>query len=70
MEKLTKKWQLILYGCAGLGLNMMNMIVGSYLCSALLVGGFEKNVEHWTYLNRDLVIAGILGYPDSGGEDF
>lgn len=59
MKKLDKKWQLILYGCAGLGLNMMNMIVGSYLCSALLVGGFDKNVEHWTYLNRDLVIAGI-----------
>ena len=61
MKTLNKKWQLILFGCAGLGLNMLNMIVGSYLCSGLLVGGFVDNVESWTYLNRDLVIAGIWG---------
>ena len=58
-KKLTKKWQLVLYGCSGLGINMMGMIVGTYLCSALLVGGFEDNVENWTYLNRDLVVAGL-----------
>ncbi|MBQ8409154.1 MAG: MFS transporter [Clostridia bacterium] len=57
--KLTKKWQLILYGCSGLGVNMMGMIVGTYLCSALLVGGFDDNVENWTYLNRDLVVAAL-----------
>ena len=61
MKTLEKRWQLILFGCAGLGLNMLNMIVGSYLCSALLVGGFKANVESWTYLNRDLVVAGIWG---------
>jgi hypothetical protein len=61
MRILNKKWQIILYGCAGLGLNMLNMIVGSYLCSALLVGGFEEHVESWTYLNKDLVVAGIWG---------
>ncbi|MBR4940906.1 MAG: MFS transporter [Clostridia bacterium] len=59
MQKLNKKWKIILYGCSGLGVNMLNMIVGSYLCSALLVGGFDKHIEHWTYLNRDLVIAGL-----------
>ena len=57
MKKITKKRSLILYACSGLGVNMLNMIMGSYLCSALLVGGFEKNVENWTYLNTDLVIA-------------
>lgn len=56
-----KKGKLILYACSGLGVNMLNIIVGSYLCSALLVGGFEKNVEQWTYLNKDLVIAGLWG---------
>lgn len=56
-----KKGKLILYACSGLGVNMLNVIVGSYLCSALLVGGFVKNVEHWTYLNKDLVIAGLWG---------
>lgn len=59
MKLLNKKWQIILYGCAGLGLNMLNMIVGSYLCSALLAGGFEEHKESWTYLSKDLVVAGI-----------
>lgn len=59
MTKITKKSKLIIYACSGLGVNMLNLIVGSYLCSALLVGGFETNAENWTYLNRDLVVAGI-----------
>lgn len=59
MRKFTKKSQIVLYGCAGLGVNMLNMIVGTYLCSALLVGGFEHNVENWTYLSKDLVVAGL-----------
>lgn len=61
MKKFTKKWQLILYGCSGLGVNMLNLIVGSYLCSALLTGGFEDHIESWTYLNKDLVVAGLWG---------
>ncbi|MBQ1272509.1 MAG: MFS transporter [Clostridia bacterium] len=60
MKTLTKKWQIILYGCAGIGVNMLNIIVGSYLCSALLPGGFaEKDIGFWTYSDRNLVIAGI-----------
>ena len=59
MKKLKGKKQLILYGCSGLGVNMMNIIMGSYLCSALLTGGFVEHIESWTYLNRDLVIAGV-----------
>lgn len=61
MKTLDKKWKLILFGCAGIGPNLLNMILGSYLCSGLLVGGFKDNVESWTYLNRDLVIAVIWG---------
>lgn len=57
MEKITSKGKLALYACSGLGVNMLNMIVGTYLCSALLVGGFDKDVEKWTYLNKDLVVA-------------
>ncbi len=38
---------------------MLNLIVGSYLCSALLVGGFDEHIESWTYLNKDLVTAGL-----------
>ena len=59
MRKITSKKSLILYACSGLGVNMLNIIVGSYLCSALLVGGFEKHIENWTYLNKDLVVAGL-----------
>ena len=59
MKKLTKKWQIILYGCSGLGVNMMNLIVGSYLCSALLTGGFDAHIEQWTYLNKDLVVPAL-----------
>ena len=59
MKKITSKKGLILYACSGLGVNMLGIIVGSYLCSALLVGGFDAHVEQWTYLNRDLVVAGL-----------
>ena len=59
MKTLTKKWQILIYGCAGMGVNMLNLIIGSYLCSALLTGGFSKNVEYWTFANKDLVIAGV-----------
>ena len=59
MKKLSSKKSVILYGYSGLGVNMLNLIVGSYLCSALLVKGFDAHVESWTYLNKDLVIAGI-----------
>ena len=59
MEKITSRKKLALYGCSGLGVNMLTLMVGSYLCSALLVGGFEDHVESWTYLNRDLVVAGL-----------
>lgn len=62
MKKLTKKSSLILYGCAGLGVNMLNMIVGSYLCSALIVGvntWAPEDIGLWTYSHLDLVIPGL-----------
>lgn len=59
MQAIHGKKKIILYGCAGLGVNMLNIVVGTYLCSALLVGGFDQNVEQWTYLNKDLVVAGL-----------
>ena len=40
MKKITSRKKLALYGCSGMGVNMMNLIVGSYLCSALITGGF------------------------------
>ena len=59
MKTIKSRKKLALYGCSGLGVNMLNIVVGSYLCSALLIGGFDKHIESWTYLNRDLVVAGL-----------
>ncbi|MBQ9806805.1 MAG: MFS transporter [Clostridia bacterium] len=59
MKKITSKKKLFLYGCSGLGVNMLNIIVGSYLCSALMTGGFVDDIESWTYLNKTLVVAGL-----------
>lgn len=59
MKKITDRKLLALYGCSGLGVNMLNIIMGSYLCSALMTGGFVENVESWTYLNKTLVVAAL-----------
>ena len=59
MQKITSRKKLLLYGCSGLGVNMLNLMIGSYLCSALLTGGFGEHIESWTYLNKNLVIAGV-----------
>lgn len=60
MNKITGKKKLILYGCSGLGVNMLNMIMGSYLVSALQTGGFaSEDIGLWTYLDKDLIIPAI-----------
>lgn len=60
MQKITSRKKLALYGCSGMGVNMMNLIVGSYLCSALLTGGFApEDVGRWTYTDRNLVVASL-----------
>lgn len=59
MKKLTSKWKIMLYALSGLGVNMLNLIVTSYLCDALMTEGFDANIENWTYFNKTLVVAGI-----------
>ncbi len=60
MKKLTKKWQLFVYATAGMGVNMLNLMMNSYLCSALLKGGFTGDaLKYQTYIGDDLVIAGV-----------
>lgn len=59
MKILKKRWQLVIYACSGLGLNMINMIMGVHLCNALIRDGFDSNVEYWTYENRTLVVVGL-----------
>ena len=58
MKILDKRWKMFLYGCAGIGINLLNLVVGSYLCSALLVGSFKpEDAVNQTFVGRDLVIA-------------
>ena len=59
MKKLTKRWQMLLYGCSGLGLNMLNVILGTHLCNGLITDGFDANIQSWTYENRTLIVVGV-----------
>lgn len=60
MKKLTKKWQLFVYALSAIGINMLNLMMGSYLCSALIAGGFDETARQFqTYEGHDLVIAGV-----------
>ena len=60
MNKLKSKAQQRLYALSGMGVNTLNLMMGSYLCSALLVGGFgEAAIPYQTYLQKDLVIAAV-----------
>ena len=61
MQKITSRKKLLLYGCSGLGVNMLNIIIGSYLCSALVAGGFVDHIAEWTYAGKDLVIPAVWG---------
>ncbi len=48
---------MLLYGCSALGVNLLNTLMGSYLCSALLIGGFgEEAIKNQTFTGSDLVI--------------
>ncbi|MBQ2062187.1 MAG: MFS transporter [Oscillospiraceae bacterium] len=60
MKKIKGRGKIILYAASGMGINMLNLMMGSYLCSALLVGGFAaKDVPFQTFAQRDLVVAGV-----------
>ena len=60
MKKLQTKRQIIIYAMSGLGINLLNTIMASYLCSALLVGGFAGDaVKYQTFAQKDLVVAAL-----------
>lgn len=43
-----------------MGVNMLNLMMGSYLCSALIAGGFSDTTRPFqTYTGSDLVVAGV-----------
>lgn len=60
MRKLKTKRQMLLYAISGMGVNMLNLMMGSYLCSALIASGFGKDViAYQTFAQKDLVIAAV-----------
>lgn len=59
MEKIRGKRKLLIYGMSGLGMNMLNLIISSYLCDALMTEGFVENASNWTYMDKTLVVAGL-----------
>ena len=59
MKKIKGRSKLFLYGMSGLGINMLNLIIGSYLCDALMTEGFVENTSNWTYLDKTLIVASL-----------
>lgn len=60
MKKIHGKARLITYAFSGMGINMLNLMMGSYLCSALIAGGFKADaLPFQTYVGKDLVVAGV-----------
>lgn len=57
MQVIRKKWKLGLYAFGAIGVNLLNLMVGSYLCSALLASGFgEQAIANHTFAGIDLII--------------
>ena len=60
MKKLRTKGQIALYACSGMGINLLNTMMTSYLCSALIVGGFKGDaITYQTYAQKDLIVASL-----------
>ncbi len=60
MNKISKRWQLFLYAMAGMGVNMLNLMMGSYLCSALIADGFgEAAIANQTFAGVNLVVPAV-----------
>lgn len=60
MKKLTTKRSMLFYAISGMGVNMLNLMMGSYLCSALLIGGFGQDaIKNQTYIGKDLIIPAV-----------
>ena len=60
MTVIRSKWKLLLYAFGAFGVNLLNLMVGSYLCSALIASGFgEAAIANQTFEGIDLVIPAV-----------
>ena len=57
---LSKK-KLFFFGFTAIGVNILKLIMATYLCNAVLTAGFDKNIENWTFISKDVVIAFAWG---------
>ena len=58
MQVIRSRPKLLAYGFGAFGVNLLNLIVGSYLCSALIASGFAPEaIKNQTFLGIDLVVA-------------
>jgi len=53
------KRKLFIFGSSAIGVNMLNLVVGAYICDAVLKSGLVADVANRTYLNRDIVIGSV-----------
>ena len=57
MRVIHTKWKLFLYAFGAIGINLLNIVVGSYLCSAIIADGFGENaLATHTFEGINLVI--------------
>lgn len=60
MQVIRTKWKLILFAFGAIGVNLLNLMVGSYLCSALIASGFDSDaVTNHTFEGIDLVVPAL-----------
>jgi len=60
MQRITSRKKLLFYAFGGMGVNLLGIIVSSYLVSGLIAGGFEESaLANHTYLGIDLIIPSI-----------
>lgn len=59
MKKINGKGKILLYSMSALGFNMMNLVLGTYLCNALMVEGFTDNLANNTYASKTLIVAAV-----------
>lgn len=53
--------KLLAFGFSAIGVNMMKLLLGTYLCNAVLTAGFKANLANWTYAGKDVVSASVWG---------
>lgn len=60
MRVIRTKWKLFLYAFGAIGINLLNIVIGSYLCSAIIADGFDESfLATHTFEGINLVIPAI-----------